>query len=95
MSFLLSPAAKQDLIDIWSFIADDDIRTADKVLETFYEKFLLLSQQPYIGHTRKDLTQHPVLFWPVYQYLIIYKPKTTPLEIVRVLSGYRNLVDLL
>lgn len=38
---------------------------------------------------------NPVLFWPVYNYLIIYKQDTNPLEIVRVLNGYRNLIDLL
>ncbi|MBN9344202.1 MAG: hypothetical protein J0H87_07555 [Holosporales bacterium] len=48
-----------------------------------------------MGHKRKDLTNHPVLFWPVYNYLIIYKKDSNPLEVVRILSGYRNLIDLL
>ncbi len=54
-----------------------------------------VSEFPHLGHQRKDLTDHPVLFWPVYNYLIIYKQDTNPLEIVRFLNGYRNLIDLL
>jgi len=94
-SFILSPAARQDLIEIWDYITEDSINAADKVIHTIYEKFYLLSQQPSIGHRRADLTNRPVLFWPVYNYLIIYKKDSNPLEIVRVLSGYRHVIELL
>ena len=33
------------------------------------------------------LTETPVLCWPVRSYLIIYRPKTDPLEVVGVLKG--------
>jgi plasmid stabilization system protein ParE len=94
-SFVVSPAARQDLIDIWEYIAEDSINSADTVIHTIQDKFNLLSQQPSIGHRRTDLTNRPVLFWPVYNYLIVYKNGSAPLEIVRVLSGYRNLIEIL
>jgi plasmid stabilization system protein ParE len=94
-SFIFSPAAQQDLIEIWQYIAEDNLRAADKVIQTIQEKCNLLSQQPNIGHRRTDLTNRPVLFWPVYNYLIVYKSDSTPLEIVRILSGYRNIIELL
>jgi plasmid stabilization system protein ParE len=49
---------------------------------------------PGLGHERPDLTNQPVRFFPIYSYLVIYRPETKPLEIVRVLSGYRDLASL-
>jgi hypothetical protein len=31
----------------------------------------------------------------VHSYLVIYRPETRPLQIVRVLSGYRDIATLL
>ena len=36
-----------------------------------------------------------VLKWSVFSYLVIYRPDTTPLEIVRVLHGKRDVRRLL
>ena len=41
----------------------------------------LVAERPGIGHTRADLAREPVRFWPVYSYLIIYRPETNPLEV--------------
>jgi hypothetical protein len=44
-----------------------------------------------LGHRRLDLTDEPVLFWPVRgQYMVIYLSDTEPLKIVRILQGARN-----
>ena len=53
------------------------------------------ARNPQIGHTRPDLTTKPVRFWPIYSYLIVYDPQSRPLEIVRILSGYRDIAALL
>ncbi len=50
---------------------------------------------PRIGHKRSDLTDKPVLFWSIYRYMIVYSIKDTSIEIVRVLSSYRDLVKIL
>ena len=55
----------------------------------------MLARNPKLGHLRGDLTSTPVRFWPVYSYLIIYDPATRPLEVVRILSGYRDVAALL
>lgn len=55
----------------------------------------MLATQPELGHWRKDLTSKPVRFWFVYSYLIVYDPATRPLEVVRILSGYRDITELL
>jgi len=54
----------------------------------------MLSENPMLGHERKDLTSKPVRFWPFkWHYLIIYT-NSSPVEIVRVLSGYRDISSL-
>jgi plasmid stabilization system protein ParE len=54
----------------------------------------MLAQNPRLGHKRSDLTSHPVLFFTVYSYMIVYRPGM-PLEIVRVLHGNRDLKRIL
>lgn len=47
------------------------------------------------GHKREDLTDKPVRFWPFKRrYLIIYIDHSL-IEIVRILSGYRDIAGLL
>jgi len=43
-----------------------------------------------MGHNRQDLTELPVLFWPVGSYLIIYRAEHRPIEIVAVTQGSRD-----
>ncbi|MCH7977797.1 MAG: type II toxin-antitoxin system RelE/ParE family toxin [Acidobacteria bacterium] len=94
-AFLLSPEAAQDLIDIWEFIAGDNIDSADQVCEELQEAIQRIVEMPKKGHLRADLTDKPVRFSPVRSYLIIYRPDTTPLQIVRVLHGARDIESLL
>ncbi len=90
-----TPDARNDLHSIWEYIAQDDISAADRVIVKIEEAANLLARRPGLGHERKDLTDLPVRFWPVYSYLIIYRPETKPLQIVRVVSAFRDLVTLL
>lgn len=56
----------------------------------------MLARNPFLGHNREDLTSRKdLLFWPVYSYLIIYRPASKPVEIFRILHGVRNLKALL
>jgi plasmid stabilization system protein ParE len=56
---------------------------------------LLLAKSPSLGHSRRDLTNAPVLFWPVGAYLVIYHKDIRPVQIVAVLHGKRNVKKLL
>jgi plasmid stabilization system protein ParE len=44
-----------------------------------------------MGHKREDLTRHPVLFWPLGAHLIIYRAERSPIEIVAVTQGSRDI----
>lgn len=90
-----SAEARLDLLEIWEYIARDNLDAADRVEREIDEAVSMLAHSPELGHLRRDLTSKPVRFWPVHSYLIIHNPVAQPLEIVRVLSGYRDIAALL
>lgn len=95
-NYLISPVAQQDLFDIWDYVSQESPQGAEKVIDKIENVFEMIAFHPEIGHKRRDLTHKPVLFWSVYSYLIIYRHiKGTPVEFVRILSGYRDIVSLL
>lgn len=91
----LLPAAQDDLEQIISYIFEDNPKAAYNTWQRFEEAFEKLAHNPYIGHTREEITSKPVRFWNVFSYQIIYKAESEPLEILRILSGYRDLDSLL
>ena len=50
---------------------------------------------PRQGHPRKDLTKRPVLFFPLYSFLVVYQPDANPIRIMAVVRGKRNVKHLL
>lgn len=91
----LTEVAQQDMRDILVFIARENPDAALKLGREFISAMERLAVFPHLGQLRKDFTNNPFRFWPMYSYFIMYRPDTKPLEIVRVLSGYRNIADLL
>ena len=93
--YVLSEPARRDLREIRDYIAQDSVSAARQVLRELRLAFAQLARNPDIGHRREDLTDQAVLFWPVHSYLIIYRPHTSPLQIVRVLHAARDVPNLL
>ena len=94
--FILSPEAVRDLVQIWRCVKRESSReTADRVEAVVRGKFIYLADFPYAGHWRRDVTDAPVRFFSVYSYLIVYRPETTPLQIVGILHGGRNVEEIL
>ena len=94
-NYFISPVAEQDLDEIVTFLAQESTKAAMKLLDSFYDTMGMLASNPSIGHTRTDLTKQPVRFWPFkWHYLIVYRD-CSPIEIIRVLSGYRDISNLL
>ena len=85
--YLLTPAARGDMLELAEFIREDRPQAAAKVLRELREAMRRLAKSPEIGHLREDLADEPLRFWPVYSYLIIYRPHTRPIQILRVLHG--------
>ena len=94
--YVLAPQAALDLVDIWRYIKEHtSITIADRVESGIRERMAFLAGTPGAGHSRKDLTDEDVSFFPVYSYLIVYRPQTTPLQIVSILHGRRDVEHIL
>jgi toxin ParE1/3/4 len=94
--YVLSPEAALDLVQIWRYVNKKAGReTADRVESVVRDKIVLIAVTPAIGHWRKDLTEEPVKFFPVYSYLIVYLPESRPLQVVAIFHGNRAVERLL
>jgi plasmid stabilization system protein ParE len=94
----LAPEAEDDLFEIWSHVARDDLDAANEVEEAIYLACDLLSESPLIGRTRADLTTLPLLFWlvqPHKTYFVVYDPDEEPLKIVRIVHPVGHLPSTL
>jgi plasmid stabilization system protein ParE len=95
-SYVLAPSAALDLIQIWRHLKyNASTEIANRVEATIRDKIAYLAGRPGSGHWRKDLTSEQVKFFPIYSYLIVYRPETNPLQIVAILHGRRDLEELL
>ena len=93
--FDVAAEAQGDLFEIWRRIAEDSLDLADRINGEFYDLFASLGRMPGQGHARKDLTMRPVLFFPLYSFLVVYQPDVKPIRIMAVLRGKRNLKRIL
>ena len=88
--FVLHPSALIDLDEIWRFIAVDNLAAADRVLDEILEAIRSLVSFPQMGHSRPELSSHPLRFHPVRDFIIAYAADERPLLVLAVLHGRRN-----
>jgi toxin ParE1/3/4 len=87
---LKRPLAEANLDDIWWYIAQDNPDAADRLLDKIEEQCQALAQFPQMGINRDELM--PALrSFPIGNYLIFYLSTDDGVEIVRVLSGMRDI----
>jgi toxin ParE1/3/4 len=88
-----SALAELDLLEIWSHIAKDSASAADRFLDLIGEKCDLLAASPDMGRRREELAPSLRSF-PVGRYVIFYRPRERGIQVVRVLSAYRDIAAL-
>ena len=93
--FVLTPAAKADLDEIWEYIAKDNLASAVRVLDRIEFTIREITKRPAVGHVREELADSRHRFFPVGSYLIVYRFGTKPLQIVRILHASRDVHALL
>ena len=89
--FILSKLARDDLFEIWDYIAKTSIDQADHIERELEAAFLKLSEIPGMGHVREELTDKNLKFWPVFDFLVVYTSDSQPLEIITIVHGAREL----
>lgn len=88
--YQLNSKAEEDLLDIWSYIAENSPANATKLTRTFHQHFALLAENTRIGQARPDIA--PTLrYFPVKRYLILYREIPNGVEIMRVVHGSRDI----
>jgi antitoxin ParD1/3/4/toxin ParE1/3/4 len=94
--YVLSPEAALDLVQIWRYIKRQSSATvADRVESVIRDRIVLLAETPGAGHWSRHLTVEAVKFFPVYSYLIVYRPHTKPLQVVSILHGRQDVEQIL
>lgn len=68
----LNRKAEEDLLDIWSYIAENSPANATKLIRSFHQHFVLLAEHMYLGKVRPDIAPELRSF-PVKNYLILYR----------------------
>ena len=92
--YVLSPAATADVEQIEAFLDEHAPHATDAVLARIRAAMRRIASTPGIGHLRKDLADEPLRFVAVWSYLIVYR-LTSPVEIVRVVHGARDVARAL
>ena len=85
--------ADEDLIEIWLYIAGGNLKAADAVLDRIESIFHFLDDNPKIGRERNDIKKG-LRYFPVDNYLVLYRIIKAGIEIVRVIHGARKIDDL-
>ena len=92
-SVVFTKKAREDLIDIWLHIAEDDPTAADRVLDRLDDAASHLADHPEMGAARDDI--RPGLRYLISgSYLLLYRITDAEVEIVRATHGRRDLISL-
>ena len=94
-SFIASAEAASDLLSIWFYIARDSEDAANRVQREFRDLFESLGKQPGQGHKIPKYSKSDVLFFPLYSYLVVYRPRPVPIEILAIVHGARQVKRVL
>lgn len=89
----ITPRAREDLIEIWSYIADDSVTNADTFIDRLYEAIESLGRHPGSGRQREELAPG-IQSFPFGRYMIFYRVVTNSIEIARVLHGARDIENI-
>ena len=88
-----TPRARTDAVEIWAYIAQDNVDAADDLIDQIESRLASLSRMPesaesvpYIG---PDVRRSSV-----GNYVIYYRPVNNGIQVLRVLHGARQPEDL-
>jgi toxin ParE1/3/4 len=90
MRLELTTPAREDLLDIWAYIAGHDETAADKYLEGLRKRALEFIKHPELGRKRDEIIPgiRSLLF---RNHLIFYRVETSAIQVLRILHGNMDL----
>lgn len=90
---LLTPAAKQDLRDIWRYLSQQNEAAADRLLDRLERRMEELRNYPELGPSREEV-QPRLRHLLAAPYLILYQLEEGVVVVGRVIDGRRDLSGL-
>ena len=92
-NFDLTENAQIDVKEIWQYISERSLVSADRLIVELFGKFQLLAQNPRLGKTQ-DRYFFNLRSFPFKKYLIFYVQTDKGIEIFRVVHSSRNVEGL-
>ena len=92
--YVLTSLAEEDVTELTTFVAADSPAAARRLVVELRRALRRLADHPRLGHSRNDLPED-VRLWPVRSLLVVYRAETSPLLVLRVLSGFRDVARTL
>lgn len=86
--------ARDDLRQIWAYVAQDNETAADNLIDEIESTLSLLARNPRLGQSVEQYRAELRRF-TVGNYLLFYEPLDDGIRLVRVLHGARRMDDLL
>ena len=90
----ITAPACQDLNDISEYFLENSIEAGDQFIKAFNQKCKHLAQFPHIGKSYADL-KSGVRGISLMKHIIFYRITENTVEILRVISGYRDLKKMI
>ncbi len=82
--------ALADLDEIYDYVAGENLAAADRLMDTFQEKFALLAAHPLMGQERPELAPN-VRSFAVGNYVVLYRPLRNGIEVARLIHASRDI----
>jgi toxin ParE1/3/4 len=86
--------ARDDLRQIWAYIAQDNIPAADRLIDEVERTLFLLAHSPWMGQS-VDEYRVGLRRFTLGNYVLFFEPIEGGIRLVRVLHGARKMEDLL
>jgi toxin ParE1/3/4 len=86
--------ANLDLLEIWSYVAQDSPQAADRLIERLDQHCERLASFPEMGRLRDELAPS-LRSLVVSRYVVFYRPAEDGIEVIRVLHGARDVAAIL
>ena len=90
MRLILSRRAKEDLLEIWEFIADHDEIAADRYIDHLRDRALELLHFPELGRARNEIFSR-LRSLLARNHLLFYRLERQEVQILRILHGSMDL----
>ncbi|HAG80241.1 MAG TPA: type II toxin-antitoxin system RelE/ParE family toxin [Cyanobacteria bacterium UBA12227] len=91
--YIISPEASQDLDEISDYFTSRNIEAGERFINAFEQKCRNLITFQNMGRSYSEI-EPSLRGIPLYDYIILYRAFEDGVEIVRVVSGYRDLGSL-